>query len=220
MKDLTGLKIGNLIVIRYVGKNKWRDSIWRCLCICGNYKDIIRGSLLKKNPTKSCGQCLNTALGRKLSFLEKVKKEELGCWEWQNCKCSEGYGSFWNGTKLVGAHIFSYELHIGNVPKGINVCHHCDNPGCVNPSHLFLGTQLDNVRDMYQKGRQGCFKGSKNGAATITEEMAKKIINELFPERGYREIYTKIAKKLGVSLYVVKKIANYKTWKHLPREVS
>jgi hypothetical protein len=77
------------------------------------------------------------------------------CWEWQAGK-SHGYGAFGIGGRSGGhttAHRFSYELANGPVPEGMFVCHHCDNPPCVNPAHLYAGTSKDNVRDMVTRGR-------------------------------------------------------------------
>lgn len=85
-------------------------------------------------------------------FWDNVDKTS-DCWVWQRAKTTSGYGKLsWCG-KLVAAHRLSWNLTFGDIPDGINVCHHCDNPPCVNPNHLFLGTQLDNVRDMHSKAR-------------------------------------------------------------------
>lgn len=78
------------------------------------------------------------------------------CWTWTGGTSRNGYGAFWTKEKrLVRASRFSYALHYGPIPDGMVVCHRCDNPPCVRPDHLFLGTQGDNMRDMWQKGRQG-----------------------------------------------------------------
>ena len=75
------------------------------------------------------------------------------CWEWQGTRRNDGYGLFWNGSRQVRAHRAAWELEHSSIPQGLNICHRCDNPPCVNPSHLFLGTQKDNLDDMREKGR-------------------------------------------------------------------
>lgn len=84
-------------------------------------------------------------------FWSNVKKTR-GCWWWVGAKFSNGYGRFWASKEYL-AHRASWLLINGSVPKGLHVLHHCDNPSCVRPEHLFLGTQKDNMIDMRIKGR-------------------------------------------------------------------
>ena len=90
----------------------------------------------------------------KVKFWEKVDKNlNPPCWEWVAGKNRKGYGTFATKNKIYRAHRFSWTIHYGKIPKGLFVLHHCDNPSCVRPSHLWVGTQLENMKDMYAKGR-------------------------------------------------------------------
>lgn len=90
------------------------------------------------------------------------KRSANECWNWRGGKSTKGYGRFRLGGKadgMIGPHRFSYEIANGKVADDLLICHHCDNPSCVNPAHLFVGTQSDNLRDAHGKGRtRGVFQ--------------------------------------------------------------
>lgn len=128
-------------------------------------------------------------------FESKFKKSE-GCWNWEGGLVC-GYGQFApRHGKNVRAHRFSYELYRGEIPTGMCVLHRCDNPRCVNPGHLFLGTNLDNTRDMIEKGRMRTgrlYAGQKAMALDVSisaDEMARKLgvtperVNQIRREAG------------------------------------
>ena len=98
---------------------------------------------------------MNTLNNQEARFYKKIKIVESGCWEWQAARYNNKhmYGSFsYNGKKTL-AHRASYVIYNGDIPNGLLVCHTCDNEKCVNPNHLFLGTQKDNMQDMISKNR-------------------------------------------------------------------
>lgn len=92
------------------------------------------------------------------------------CWLWEGVKNPDGYGRILIGKLRFNAHRIMYEIHNGKFDKKLNVLHSCDVRNCINPSHLFLGTQYDNIQDIYKKGR-----GNKQGNARINLEIAEKI---------------------------------------------
>ncbi len=106
-------------------------------------------------------------------FFHKVDKAS-DCWGWLAGKDKDGYGKIKVSGKTVQAHRLSWNIHNGSVPEGVHVLHHCDNPSCVNPDHLFLGTHLDNMHDRDAKGRNGysrrthCPKGHKYSPGNTT----------------------------------------------------
>jgi len=146
-------------------------------------------------------------------FMRKVdKRGDDECWEWLSVKLPSGYGKFQLNYKNPLAHRVSWAIHKGSIPSGMCVCHKCDNPSCVNPNHLFLGTRLDNVRDMDKKRRGNRAKGSNHYKSKLVESDAIKI-RELYKTGNYSRI--ELGKMFGVSDKNIHPIVNRETWKHV-----
>lgn len=122
-------------------------------------------------------------------FYSKVNKTN-GCWIWVGCLSSKGYGKFYLDGKQTGAHRASYFLHNGEFDESKFVCHTCDNPSCVNPDHLFLGTNSDNMIDCSKKGRlTGAFRiGHKAINSKLNEEDVIKVRYLLSIDKTINEI--------------------------------
>lgn len=129
------------------------------------------------------------------------------CWIWFKDFYPNGYGHFTFRGVQKGAHRWSYERYVGQIPNGMIVCHNCDNRSCVNPEHLFLGSQQDNITDCVKKGRNP--KGEKNGMAKLSEQAVRFILaNNSLSSR-------KLSKMLGVTRHSITNVRNKKTWKHI-----
>lgn len=153
-------------------------------------------------------------------FWSKVDKNgptmphmDTPCWVWMAFKhpLPRNYGMF-QVKKRQGfrAHRFSWELTYGPIPKGMLVCHECDNPPCVNPEHLFLGTNLDNNRDMAMKKRAVGRKGDSSPRAKLTWDKVSEIRHR-YADGGITR--TKLAKEYNVSKATVGRIIEGRTWK-------
>lgn len=163
-KDITGQRFNSLTALRFSHRPRLGVHHWVFRCDCGNEvtvwkPDVIRGR------RKTCGrQCFIE------KFWKRIKKGDIedDCWEWIGKK-TRGYGQLRFKGKLIYAHRLSYIFHKGEIPKDDNfygtliICHTCDNPPCVNPAHLFLGTFQDNSIDRNKKGRAYSTKGKNNG---------------------------------------------------------
>ena len=145
-------------------------------------------------------------------FWEKVEKTD-DCWLWIAAKDGCGYGLFRDNGKTHRAHRFIYQSIHGDIPKGLHVCHACDTPSCVNPDHLWLGTNLDNIADKTAKGRTraGISLGEANGQSKLTETSAAMIKTCL--KAGYSQ--SAIADAFNVSRWLVQNISNGDVWGHV-----
>lgn len=175
-------------------------------------------------------------------FWMKVKmKSQNDCWTWTAGRNGSGYGAFKANGGQHAAHRVSYELSFGKIQEGLFICHRCDNPVCVNPRHLFVGTHKDNMKDMSTKGRSASGerhisrlhperlargdrhgshlhpervpRGERNGNAKMTSEKVRQIREALLIEGVVQK---EIAKQFGVSAHAVSKLNRNKSWKHVP----
>jgi hypothetical protein len=160
-------------------------------------------------------------------FMAKVKVNEGdNCWEWKGCKTGSGYGQFWEGKRLIPAHWFLLNVRPKN---GMQACHKCDNRLCVRPSHIFLGTQSDNMKDMVSKGRHnsvpGCRAMLKVRRLQIGEENheSKLIESDVAMIRAVGKGYgrgVKLAKLFNVSETVISGIWKGTRWAHVKPDAA
>lgn len=143
-------------------------------------------------------------------FWEKVDmRRPDDCWPWQAATKQGGYGKIVSDDgRFLLAHRAAYELSIGPIPAGFVICHCCDNPACVNPNHLFLGTQADNLRDMRAKRRDNPPRGSRHPHARLTEDLAERI-------RADARSHWRIARDYGIGKTTVGMIKAGITWTHV-----
>lgn len=168
---------------------------------------------------KALADMLNMTVEKlgQVKFLEKpLKCKEVPCQypELGNCfECtshsvnSGGYPSIRDAErKHLSLHRYTFERCYGEIPEGMVIRHLCDNPNCINPHHLKLGTHEDNVRDRQERGRQA--KGERNGRAKLTAEQVLEIRKDTRPDK-------EIAAEYGVNKRSIDKIKKYEIWKHL-----
>lgn len=144
------------------------------------------------------------------TFDSYVAKADSGCWEWIGFIRWNGYGTFGMGGRSIPAHRFAYERAKGAIPEGLFVCHSCDNRRCVNPDHLWVGTQADNLADMAAKGR--AHKGptlhsEAHPKAKLTKDKARAIRSDPRPAH-------QIAPEYGISKSLVWGIKKGTNWKY------
>lgn len=155
----------------------------------------------------------------KIRFNKKVNIESTGCWIWVGAK-RHGYGQIVtkrspDGRSNITATKLSYYFHHGVYPTNLQVCHKCDNPPCVNPNHLFLGTAKENSDDKIKKGRSkyGDTRGAKNGYSKLTDKMVHEILKLISESKNN----TEISLIYKVSHATISAIKLNKSWKHINR---
>lgn len=134
------------------------------------------------------------------------------CWEWRGARLASGYGEFSVNGKNHRAHRIAYQLSVGDISDGLHICHSCDNPGCVNPAHLWEGTPADNIADRDAKGRNRAPRGSERPNSILTEDAVRDI--RLRYATG-RVTQKQLASEHGVDTTTVTRIISGQNWKHI-----
>jgi hypothetical protein len=140
-----------------------------------------------------------------------VLSDEESCWLWVGFTHPGGYGHLTISGKLHKAHRLSYEVHKSAIPDGMHVCHTCDNPSCINPDHLFLGTHDDNMKDKARKNRTAPMQGTLNPQSRLSDWMVADIIRR----RRSGESGVSVAARFGISPCTVSAIVTGRNWKHM-----
>lgn len=143
-----------------------------------------------------------------LFWASATRDPETGCLVWSKAVSRDGYGKVTFNSQRFRAHRLAYELSHGPIPNGLLVRHTCDNPRCINPQHLQVGTVRDNAADMMSRGRGVKRAGSLNTRAILDEEQVRGIFADARP-------YAEIAEDCGVSICAVSNIKCGRSWRHL-----
>lgn len=173
--------------------------------LCGShYQQHRQGKPLRPLQTQYHG------LTEKERFEARFSRGRSECWQWTGPLDRNGYARFRNeGGYPELVHRAAWRFYKGD-PGVLCVLHRCDNPRCVNPKHLYLGTQADNVADMWARGgaRPGVSRGEKHGCAKLTTQAVKDI-------RSSKDTGRKLAEKYGVSTTQIYDIRNRRAWRHI-----
>jgi len=158
-------------------------------------------------------------LAKRVPLLERFwprirMASDEGCWEWTGQLSRAGYAvlSAPGGRRPILAHRLSWEIHFGQIPDGLFVCHKCDNPACVRPDHLFLGTPKDNTADMIRKGRNTPALGARNGNVKLDRSVIPEI-RYVYASGGLS--LAAVGRMFSTSHRNVAHIVRRSTWKHV-----
>ena len=217
INDLTGRRFGSLTVVALKVRNGSKTS-WVARCDCGNER-IANGKCLRSGKTTCCG-CKrgrwrpNTptdfwALVDR--FAPDTHNQPLGaCWIWLGARDDDGYGRFSFG-KEDRAHRVAFTLESTAPPGDLFVCHRCDNPSCVRPEHLFLGSHQDNMADMAAKHRSRQPLRHTYSAGKLNRELVLQIRSRA----GSHEPKRAIARALNVDEATVRRVLRGECWAHV-----
>jgi len=174
--------------------------IIRILGIDNVYK-IVYTKFIKQKMRRKEGKMIDKKTEKR--FWAKVDKMGNGeCWEWTAQRDRYGYGRFWIGSRRVQSPRFSWEIRNGAIPDGMFVCHSCDNRGCVNPDHLWIGTNQENMTDKMLKDR--------HGTAKLTNKEVLEI-RDAYPGQTQKQL----GEKYKVDHSIIGKIVRRQRWTHI-----
>jgi hypothetical protein len=145
------------------------------------------------------------------AFYDNTDVLDSGCMVWRGQKNRNGYGRVSVAGRLLAAHRHSWRLNHGDIPSGMHVCHRCDNPPCVNPDHLFVGTAKDNANDKFAKNR-GSGKGARPGAQHHNARLTEDVVREIRYRASTGESQKSIRESLGMCSSLVSRIVTRKRW--------
>ena len=215
---IPGETFGSLTVIRQAPGGKGHRRV-ECNCVCGRVVDVSFTAITtgrktsckcqsqigrKKDPTRRTPEHAQRSLDARTHRTET-------CWLWTGRVDHNGYGIIWAFGRQTNPHRVSYELANGPIPDGLFVCHRCDVRRCVNPAHLFVGTQADNIADMKAKGRG--HQGSTQGMSKLIESQVIEI-RRLCRDKN-RPTYKQIGLRYGVSEAEISRIVRRLIWRHI-----
>jgi hypothetical protein len=164
---------------------------------------------------------LGDRLPLRVRIERRIRKTDGGCWEWAGTKNVAGYGAIMmvrpegGRRKQAQAHRVSWEAYVGVIPAGMFVLHRCDNPPCVNPEHLFLGTNKENALDCRDKGRTNAVRGARHPLSKLTDETAREMA--LMVVSGASK--ASIARHFGVGVGLVRWMAAGHRWRHAVSDI-
>jgi hypothetical protein len=176
------------------------------------FKRLREAMTLPCGPNRGC-----MAIPEEIRFWRNVQKGRPDeCWPWTARRHLHGYGvaivhEGVNRHRKVGAHRVAWRLTHGREPEGI-ICHHCDNPPCCNPAHLYEGSKLTNARDAVARGQQP--RGEKHGMAKLTEKLVAEI-RALYRPRTQVAGPTALARRFGLPVTTVQNVVYRKRWGHV-----
>lgn len=150
------------------------------------------------------------------TLLARAKVAENGCLEWQGA--TDGKYGLVQLHKLVRTHRTMWEYHNGPIPPGMLICHKCDNPICMEITHLFMGTAQDNTDDMMRKGRHGCGRGERPSVTGSKHPRAKLNEEQIIAIRNDTRFAWQIAKDYNVSRSTISHVKNNYHWTHVQKE--